>query len=225
MLPGQTDASAKTILGQTQPFTGEQVVSLLARHPSTARFVTARLWSGLAYPVGPDDPVVAELAPSFAADLNTTNLARRIFLHPQFRSTQARQGLVKEPVEFVAGTLRALGIDTGYLELARPSLFQSLGLMNQVPFDPPSVGGWPQNGYWISTASSLARLRFVQSALVVAPVDWLNATPQAKRAEAIAARLGITQWTENTAAAISASAANPRAQLTLALVSPEHVLN
>jgi uncharacterized protein (DUF1800 family) len=223
-VPGQGDGGPKSILGQTAPFTGEQVVALLARAPSTARYITAKLWSGLAYPVLPDDAVVSQLAPTFAANLEITPLLRSIFLHPQFRSVQARQGLVKEPVEFVAGSLRALGIDIGYLDLSRPPLYALLDQLGQVPFDPPSVGGWPQNGYWVSTATALARLRFAQTAVAAAPTTWLDPVRPADRPATIAARFGIDGFTAGTTAALS-GAPNARVALTLALVSPENTLN
>ena len=219
--PNQADTGVKTLLGTTAT-TGEQIISVLCRQPALARFIAAKMWSQFAWPVKPDDPIVNELAPGFAADLDITKLARSVFMHPQFGSVQARQGLVKQPVEYVVGTFRALGLLPSSLDRAKVE--GALTALNQEPFAPPSVGGWPQNGYWISTATSLARLRFAQGMAASASLDWLTAVPANARAEALAQRLGIDGWTVATASALT-KASNPKNQLTVALVSPEYVLN
>ena len=220
--PRNFDAGVKTLLGQTGAFTGEQVVTLLTKHPASARFVASKLWSRFAYPVLPDDAVVSDLAPGFAADGDITKLMRAVLNHPQFVSVKARQGLVKQPVEYVVGALRALGLRPSGLEIIGPNLLQALKNLNQVPFEPPSVGGWPQNGYWVSTATELARLRLATQLVAKADVSWL--TGAADRPSALAARLGIDGWTGATTSALTKSGV-PRNQLIVALVSPEYVLN
>ncbi len=219
--PNQADTGVKNLLGTTAT-TGEQVITLLCHQPALARFISAKMWSQFAWPVKPDDPIVNDLAPGFAADLDITKLARAVFMHPQFLSVQAKQGLVKQPVEYVVGTLRALGLQPSYLDRARVE--GALTALNQEPFAPPSVGGWPQNGYWISTATSLARLRFAQGIAAMATLDWLIGVPANGRADALAQRLGLDGWTAATASALT-KASNPKNQLTVALVSPEYVLN
>jgi uncharacterized protein (DUF1800 family) len=37
--------------------------------------------------------------------------------------------------------------------------------MGQMLFDPPSVGGWPENESWVSSNTMLARANFVTSAV------------------------------------------------------------
>ena len=220
--PRNFDAGVKTLLGQTGAFTGEQVVTLLTKNPASARFVASKLWSRFAYPVLPDDAVVSDLAPGFAADGDITKLMRAVLNHPQFVSVKARQGLVKQPVEYVVGALRALGLRPSGLEIIGPNLLQALKNLNQVPFEPPSVGGWPQNGYWVSTATELARLRLATQLVAKADVSWL--TGAADRPSALASRLGIDGWTGATTSALT-KASVPKNQLIVALVSPEDVLN
>ena len=220
--PRNFDAGVKTLLGQTGAFTGEQVVTLLTKNPASARFVASKLWSRFAYPVLPDDGIVSDLAPGFAADGDITKLMRALLNHPQFVSVKARQGLVKQPVEYVVGALRALGLRPSGLEIIGPNLPQALKNLNQVPFEPPSVGGWPQNGYWVSTATELARLRLATQLVAKADASWL--TDAADRPSALAARLGVDGWTGATTSALTKASA-PKNQLIIALVSPEYVLN
>ena len=147
------------------------MVRIVTHQPASARFVVAKLWSHLAYPVATTDPVVGPLAAQYATDLNIKSLLRAILLHPAFTSPTAKQGLVKQPIEWVVGTARAFGVNadlqvTGAATAVAPAsrtgeaaLSQVLTVLAQQPFNPPNVGGWPQNGYWLNTATSLARLQ------------------------------------------------------------------
>jgi uncharacterized protein (DUF1800 family) len=220
----QQDLGNKTLLGKSGAFTGEQVVSLLVKEPATARYITAKLWRQYAYPIAVDSPIVAELAAGFAADLNITKLLRSILLHPQFVSADARRGLVKQPVEWMIGAMRQLDIRPSQFDIDRPRVGAVLRQLNQEPFFPPSVGGWPDNGYWISTSSALARYRFALSMTSLAKVDWFSGADNKGRLVALASRLGVDEWTPNSAEAIS-QIGDPRRQLAAALVTPEYVLN
>ena len=84
-------------------FGGEDVVRLATTRPACARFITAKVWSHFARPAAPDDPIVAELTEAFAPELDMRALLRAIFLHPEFDSPATRAGLVKQPIEYVAG--------------------------------------------------------------------------------------------------------------------------
>ncbi|HEX9530632.1 MAG TPA: DUF1800 domain-containing protein [Acidimicrobiales bacterium] len=215
----QHDGGVKTVLGRSGNFGGEDVVTVLTRSPAAARLVPARLWSHLAYPVSATDPVVSELATGYARDLSVDSLVRAILSHRKFMAPQARTGLVKQPVEYVVGAFRALGLKPS----EHPEVLAALAGLGQVPFEPPSVGGWLQNGYWLSTAAALTRLRF--AALVAGRAD-LSAIAGAAPAARPAAleRLLSVNWTPSTANTL-ANATDPRLVVALGLVAPEYVLN
>ncbi|MGH8916775.1 MAG: DUF1800 family protein, partial [Actinomycetes bacterium] len=78
----QHDRGTKTFLGQTGDLSGEDVVSIIVRQPASARFVTAKVWSHLAYPVNPADPVVTQLLPAYTSGYRIDDLLRATFLHP-----------------------------------------------------------------------------------------------------------------------------------------------
>jgi uncharacterized protein (DUF1800 family) len=217
--PLQHDDGIKTVLGVAGRFGGEDVVRVLVRSPASSRWIVSRLWSHLAYPVEPNDAVVAELASGYAADLDVRKLLRSIFLHAQFGSEQARTGLVKQPVEYVVGALRALG--TG----SDPKTLDVLQQLGQVPFAPPSVGGWPQNAYWLSTAASLARLRFAIELANAADLREVAALPEPQRPDGVARLLSIASWSPPTEAVLRRAAGDPRQLVALALTSPEYVVN
>lgn len=215
------DSGAKTVFGQTGNFTGEDVIRMAVAQPANAPYVTAKLWSGFARPVGPDDPVVRELAPAFARDRDVAKLLRAMFLHPEFSATASRNGLVKQPIEYVVGALRALNLRATSVGAG---LTQTLGSLGQQPFAPPSVGGWPQNRYWLTTSFALARLRFATTVAQKAKLDAIASAPPPERPAAIARLLSVDGWGQTTAAALAQASADPKTLLTLALVAPEYVL-
>ena len=83
---------------------------------------------------------------------------RGLFLSEAFWSDEDRGVLVKSPVEFVVGTLRAF--DIGYDNTA-PFAAQIRNLGENL-FYPPNVKGWPGGQSWINSSTLLARKQFVE---------------------------------------------------------------
>jgi uncharacterized protein (DUF1800 family) len=100
-----------------------------------------------------------------------------------------------------------------------------LTVLAQEPFNPPNVGGWPQNGYWLNSATSLARLQAGLSFSQHLDLAWLTSLPVNQRAQALGIRLSVDGWGQTTAAALNHVAANPAALVALAVSAPEYVLN
>ncbi|HUQ42741.1 MAG TPA: DUF1800 family protein, partial [Candidatus Limnocylindrales bacterium] len=82
---------------------------------------------------------------------------------PEFVAASSYRALIKTPTEFMLHVTKALGDKT----LTRLVVQSGQG-MGQILFDPPSVGGWPENESWISSNTMLARVNFVTSALQAA---------------------------------------------------------
>jgi uncharacterized protein (DUF1800 family) len=233
------DSGSKTVLGLTGNLDGTDVVRLITHHPASSRFVVAKLWSHLAYPVPTTDPIVGPLAAGYAQDLDVTSLLRAIFLHPGFTSPTARQGLVKQPIEWVVGLARAFGVDADLKPTggaapataaatgapARSVLSNVLTQLAQEPFNPPSVGGWPQNTYWLNTATSLIRLQFAASLGPRLDLSWLTGVPANQRPAALSHRLSIDGWGQTTLAALNHVSSQPAALVALAVCAPEYILN
>jgi uncharacterized protein (DUF1800 family) len=216
----QHDDGSKTYLGKTAAFAPDDIVATAATSPASATYVAAKVWGHFARPAGPGDPVVAELAAGFAKDPDVGRLVKAVFLHPEFVTPATRTGLVKQPIEYVAGALRAVGRRAG----TDASLVAQLTALGQAPFQPPDVGGWPQNTYWLNTSFSLARLRFASALASKADVSALSAAAPGDRPAAAARLLSVDSWGPSTAEALAGAAGDPRALLTLALVAPEYVL-
>ncbi len=156
--PGRHDHGTKTVLGRPCE-TGDDVNAVLLRHEKGGRnvcshFLAAKLFSYFAYPVGPDDPVVAPLAARFVqSGFSVRALVEAILRSGAFSSETAYRALVKSPVELLVGTLRLLGAERVPLEAS----FGHLWLQGQVPFAPPNVGGWPSGRAWINSSTVLSR--------------------------------------------------------------------
>ena len=67
-------------------------------------------------------------------------MLRALVLDPEFPATVGQ--LVKQPVEWVVGAVRQLGIDAGKLDDQQlKQLSATMRALGQVPFRPPSVAG------------------------------------------------------------------------------------
>jgi len=245
----QHDTGSKTFLGRTGDLGGEDVISIIVGQPASARFVAAGLWSHLAYPVTPSDPVVTDLVAAYGSGFDLTAQLRAIFLHPAFRSPTTRAGLVKQPIEYLVGAARSLGLDSRLQPAgtagstpagiapatsagsaagaphAGPTLATLATSLAQTPFDPPNVGGWPQNAYWLNSATALARLRVATQLARRADLSAVADAPVAQRPGVVAGLLGIDGWGPTTLGALAQAAPGPEALVTLALTAPEYVLN
>jgi uncharacterized protein (DUF1800 family) len=155
---GQHDEGDKTVLGQTGPFDGDQVLDILLARPETASFVTTRLWREFVSDT-PDPARIAPIAAQFRASHYDIKVALRgLFMSDVFWDDGTRGVLVKSPAEFVIGTLRAfdIGYDTTAPFAAR---IRALG---ENLFYPPNVKGWPGGTVWINSSTLLARKQFVE---------------------------------------------------------------
>lgn len=232
--PYDHDNGVKTFLGHKGNLSGDDVIKIVTNSPSSPSWVVSRMWSWLAFPVSQTNPLVLKLAKRYAADLDMSNLLEAILNHPDFVSTKALNGLVKQPIEYVVSALRVLGLNTAALPSG--SVLWSLQGLGQTPFAPPSVGGWGQNRYWLTTTASSSYLGLAQmlaSYADLTAIEDLNGQPPGQ-IKAVRQLLAIDSWSKQTYGALASLAAAlkedggswPAQQLvTLALVSPEFMLN
>jgi uncharacterized protein (DUF1800 family) len=190
----QHDNGDKTLFGITKSWNGPATINEVlfgARAGESSRFIAAKLFSFLAYPVTPKEPIVVSLADRFrASNLNIWVLVRDIFLSGEFWSDRARHALVRSPVEWFVAAMQATGTDS----LNNPKLWMEP--LGQVLFDPPNVAGWRGGRSWISTSGASVRLnvanriaqRMEQRSLLGGPPE--DGTPQ-QLVDATLRRFGI----------------------------------
>jgi uncharacterized protein (DUF1800 family) len=151
---------AFAFLGETKPWSTDAVLDKILEQDATAPFIVTRLLTAFVTPT-PADAYVARLAAGYRKSrYDTKALMRDILLSPEFTAADTYRALIKSPTELMIHTAKALGDRT----LTRLIVGQGQG-MGQMLFDPPSVGGWPENESWISSNTMLARANFVTSAV------------------------------------------------------------
>ncbi len=158
--PRLHDTGSKTFLGQTGNFGGEDIVRIIMQQPATGRFIARRLFSELAYR-DPGDDVIDRLVEVWdTTDHSVREVVRATLLSDEFWSMRAYRSLVRSPVEFAVGAVRALGIETNW-----QTIEQSSAGMDQRLFEPPSVAGWPGGEAWLSSGTFFGRVNFLDAFL------------------------------------------------------------
>jgi uncharacterized protein (DUF1800 family) len=157
------DNQAKLVLGQ--PIAagggrsdGEQVLDILAAHPSTAAFVAARLCRRF---IGDDPPqsaidAVAASYRSGGGDIET--MLRTLFAQPAFLNHA--DGKFTRPSEYLSALVRALAPDTPYPPDNGQLWYFAQSTLGQLPYYWPTPDGYPDRlEYWASTGGLLNRWR------------------------------------------------------------------
>ncbi len=159
-VPSQHDDGEKTILGRTGRFSGTDVEAILLDQPACAEYLCGKLFESFVNGVrAPTRVLVAPLAEAFRRSNYDIKAPVEMILRSSiFHDSATRRTLVKSPVEFVVGTIRAL-------EILRPTasadaMSDATSKMGQALFVPPSVAGWEGGPSWVNTTTTLARSNF-----------------------------------------------------------------
>lgn len=215
------DSGSKTLLGKTGNFDAKGFAGLALAQPASAGFVIGRLWFRLVSATPPDAATIARLTAAYGAERNIRSLLTAMVSEAAFRD--AESALVKQPVEWAAGLLRALRIQPGKLaEKEQTKLLAGLRGMGQLPFRPPSVGGWPAGASWLTTSAGVTRLQLAQHLVKQAEIPTVEGAKD--KVAAVATLLGVDGWTERTKAAL-AGVKDPKQLTALAACTPEYVVS
>jgi uncharacterized protein (DUF1800 family) len=215
LAPGRHDDRPVTLLGRTGTFDVDSFADALVRHEAHVPFLAGRLWARYA------SPDTAPAAGIVAAGRDTTALLTAICRDPAFGATSGT--MVKQPIEWLVGALRQLGLTAGELSAdEQKKMLNTLRALGQVPLRPPSVGGWPAGVAWLTTSSTLNRLRAGQRLAALAPAVADRLTG-GDRLEALADLLVVDGWTDRTATALT-TVKNPQKLLAAGLASPEYAI-
>lgn len=190
------DYGDKTIFGTTRNWDGPETIDEVLLHNAgkrliAAKFIARKLWEYFAHP-NPPQNVVDDLGNVFvASNLSVLELLRALFNRPEFYSAEAKQGLVRTPVEWVVAVLAQTGLSAATVKVFDYSL-----AMGQRLFDPPNVAGWGSNSYWLTTSAVSGRANLAKrvAGLVRAngTFDNLINVSVGAAVDQIAAYLGIT---------------------------------
>ena len=158
--PRMHDAGDKVVLGQTirggGVEEGERVLDLLARHPSTARFIATKLARRFVADQPPPSLVERAAATFRSTDGDLREVVRVIVTSPEFFDPAARRAKVKTPFEFVVSSLRVTGSDVDTVALARTLQQQGMPLY----LCQPPTGYKDTADAWVSSGALITRMNF-----------------------------------------------------------------
>jgi uncharacterized protein (DUF1800 family) len=221
-VPARHDSGVKTVLGVTGDLDETGFCDAILAQPAAADYVVARIWSQLG--AGDSLPAgsLATLAATFRAEWGISALLTQLLRGSDFTAASGR--IVVGPVEWLVGAVRALQLPIDDPAVIK-RLLRVLQALGQVPFYPPSVGGWPSGQAWLSTAA--ADVRFTTAAALVrtANLDAISSLPQAGRVEATAYLLGVGTWSDRSRLILQDAAADPRKLVAIALNTSEYLTN
>jgi uncharacterized protein (DUF1800 family) len=156
------DKGEKTVLGVKISAGGgkgdaEKVLDILAKHPSTAKFISKKL----AQRFVADEPppaLIERMAKTFTdTDGDIREVMRTMLNSKEFFSEGAFRAKVKTPFEMIASALRATDAQVDY---ALP-LAQQIGTLGEPLYRKVEPTGYSSaNAEWVSSASLLGRMNF-----------------------------------------------------------------
>ena len=136
---------------------GEQVIELLAKHPSTAKFISTKLARRFVSD-NPPPSLVARMAGTFkTSDGDIRAVMHTMIYSPEFWSREAYRAKIKTPFEFIASTVRALSTD---VDTPMP-LVQWVGRIGEPLYQcQPPTGYSDKSEAWVNAGALLNRLNF-----------------------------------------------------------------
>ncbi|HEV2196752.1 MAG TPA: DUF1800 family protein [Candidatus Acidoferrum sp.] len=136
---------------------GEQVIDLLVRYPSTAKFISTKLARRFVSD-NPPPALVNRMAETFqSSDGDIRAVMKTMIWSPEFWSREAYRAKIKTPFELVVSAARALGTD---VDTPLP-LVQWVGRIGEPLYQcQPPTGYSDKSDAWVNTGALLNRLNF-----------------------------------------------------------------
>jgi len=156
------DAGPKVVLGHSLAAgrgieDGEDVLDIVARHPSTAQYIARKLCQRFAGDAPPQELVDRAAATFTRTDGDIRQVVWTIVTSPEFYARSAYRSKVKSPFEVVVSALRAMDAapDT------TPRTAQIIARMGEPIFGHQAPNGYPETGEsWMNTGAILNRINF-----------------------------------------------------------------
>ena len=214
------DKNPVTLLGTTAVFTGDSLADFLVARDDSARFIAERLW--YRFISSTEDMPANFVAKSAFANRDISAAVKAMASDSVMRDE--KYAMVKSPVEWFISACRALELTPSQLKTPA-QMINFLQKLDQVPFSPPNVGGWPAGEAWLSSATAQFRISFAGWLVKQSELRVLKSLTPAQRITQSADWLGVAQWSPRTKVALRDVQADPAAFAILALCSPEYIVN
>ncbi len=156
------DKGEKVVLGVTIPAgggmdDGEKVLDILARHPSTAHFISKKLAQRFVADNPPPELVDRMAAAFLKSDGDIREVMRTMLNSKEFWSQGAYHAKVKTPFEMVASSVRALdaNVEDAF------ALANQVGNLGEPLYRKQEPTGYSNlNSEWVNSAALLGRMNF-----------------------------------------------------------------
>ena len=151
----------KNVLGHRIKSNGEkegrEVLHILARHPSTAKFISTKLAMRFVSD-NPPPALVNRMAQTFLKkNGDIREVLKTMFHSPEFWAPESYRAKVKTPLEFVVSAVRASGADVSdALPLARQLQIMGMQLYGMQP----PTGYSMKADAWVNSSALLGRMNF-----------------------------------------------------------------
>ena len=156
------DNTEKTFLGEKGNFNGNDIVNMVAKHPSTAKFICKRLYLYFVSETEDWDEINKLSEVFLKNNGEIKKVLEAMFKSEHFKSMDIRFKKVKSPSDLVFGISRLVDKykipDLDSAELAINTL-----LMGQFLMNPPSVEGWHEGEEWIDSGSLIERINYAST--------------------------------------------------------------
>jgi len=216
--PNKHDATSFPIFGTTGTWDAPSIIKFLVARSNNQKFITDRLWFRM---MSTGLPTPFDVSSAFA---NREILPAVQKMATYVTSTDPLMSQVKSPVEWAVAACRALNV-TPSKSKNRAQIINYLDKLGQYPFNPPNVGGWPFDEAWLNIASTQYRIGFAGNLIAQGDLSPIAGLSGLTMENALADWLGIPEFTLRTKAVIRSSGLTSAQIVSLALCSPEYVVN
>ena len=164
--PEMHDAGEKIVLGhKLKPNRGmedgEDVLDIVSRHPSTARYIATKLARRFIADNPPQAVVDHAAAVFLKTDGDIREVVRAIITSNEFYSQRTFRAKVKSPFEVVVSAMRAMNAQPD----STPRTAQMVAYLGQPIYGHQAPNGYPETGEaWMNTGSILNRINFGMAA-------------------------------------------------------------
>ena len=199
--PEMHDAGEKIVLGhKLKPNRGiedgEEVLDIVSRHPSTAKYVATKLARRFISDNPPKAVVDQAAAVFLKTDGDIREVVRSIITSNEFYSQQAFRAKVKSPFEVVVSAMRAMNAAPD----STPRTAQMIAYLGEPIYGHQAPNGYPETGEaWMNTGAILNRINFGIAAAAnrlpgariagIPGFDSLASAPRQKQVDAVVAML------------------------------------
>ncbi len=152
------DNGAKTFLGKTGNFDGDDILDIILEQKATANFITQKIYKFFVNEEVDAEKVAFLSERFYQSNYSIQQLMNDVFTSEWFYEEKNIGTRIKSPVELLVGVRRLIP-----MELDRPEvqmLFEKV--LGQVLFFPPNVAGWPGGKNWIDSSALMFRMRLPQ---------------------------------------------------------------